>query len=137
MIFAIEGDMLLTHVWAVQLAGAKRFVFCPESELSKTAIRGDRNGANIDAFNTSSWGVAPAFDPSACFHAELAPGDLVYWPSRWLHQSFQEQRSVALSSFSIGKGLRDRFFESVKEHFSGLDGGLVAQMKACAHTLPE
>ena len=134
---ALHRDMLITHVWAVQLAGSKRFVFCPESELSNTAIPGDQHGANIDAFNTSSWRTAPAFDPSACFHAELAPGDLVYWPSRWLHQSFHEERSIALSSFSIGKGLRDGFFETVKEYFPGLDQGLVAQMKACAHALPE
>jgi hypothetical protein len=55
----------------------------------------------IDAFNASSWGAA--FAPVACVHAELAPGDLVYWPSRWYHQSLNAGRSVAYSSFALDR----------------------------------
>lgn len=37
----------------------------------------------------------------------------VHWPSRWLHQSLNTERSVAVSSFSLDEGLAEAFFESV------------------------
>jgi hypothetical protein len=118
----LHQDQLIAHVWGLQLAGKKRFVFCPESEISRCTA--PSTGATVDAFNSSSWtplppppppsaspaaaagssaaatapggggggvpSLFPDFQPSACYHVSLEAGDLVYWPSRWLHQSYQQ-----------------------------------------------
>lgn len=158
----MHQDQLIAHVWGVQLAGRKRFVFCPESELSRCT---SPSGVTVDAFNSSTWGTAEKsmdshslsstgsaetngavkqdgsfsrFRPSACYHVSLEPGDLVYWPSRWLHQSYQQERSVALSSFSLGKQIASGFFKSMEQYFAGaLDPKMVARMKNCSDSLPE
>ena len=140
---AMHQDQLIAHVWGLQLAGRKRFVFCPESELPRCITP---NGATVNAFNSSTWGehaargaaTFSAFRPAACFHVSLEPGDLVYWPSRWLHQSYQEERSVALSSFSLGTDISAGFFESVERYFAGgVEQRLVAKMRDCSALLPK
>ena len=139
----MHQDQLIAHVWGLQLAGRKRFVFCPESELPRCVAA---NGATIDAFNSSTWGkhatpgaaTFSAFRPAACFHVSLEPGDLVYWPSRWLHQSYQEERSVALSSFSLSKAISAGFFESMDRYFAGaIDPRLEDKMRTCSSLLPK
>jgi hypothetical protein len=151
----MHQDQLIAHVWGLQLAGRKRFVFCPESELPRCVAA---NGATIDAFNSSTWGTTgessnhvtsstediagandtDAFQPAACFHVSLEPGDLVYWPSRWLHQSYQEGRSVALSSFSLSKAISAGFFESMDRYFAGaIDPRLEDKMRTCSSLLPK
>jgi|EP01043_Picozoa_sp_COSAG02_P028446 hypothetical protein len=152
---AMHQDQLIAHVWGLQLAGRKRFVFCPESELPRCVAS---NGATVDAFNSSTWGTAAepakhdesstgdnadmtgisAFRPAACFHVSLEPGDLVYWPSRWLHQSYQEERSVALSSFSLSKNISAGFFESMDRFFAGaIEPRLAVKMRSCSKLLPK
>ena len=148
---AMHQDRLVAHVWGLQLDGRKRFVFCPESELQHCIAS---SGVTVDAFNSSTWGTQmltkddtnstsesgplPAFRPAACYHVSLEPGDLVYWPSRWLHQSYQQERSVALSSFSLGKNISSAFFASMDRFFENtVDASLVAQMRRCSSFLPE
>eukprot|EP01043_Picozoa_sp_COSAG02_P062049 COSAG02_NODE_8470_length_2561_cov_4.918765_2_plen_154_part_00 len=152
---AMHQDQLIAHVWGLQLAGRKRFVFCPESELPRCIAS---NGATVDAFNSSTWGTpaesanhetsstggnggangTAGFQPAACFHVSLEPGDLVYWPSRWLHQSYQEERSVALSSFSLSKNISAGFFESMNRYFAGaIEPRLADKMRTCSSLLPK
>ena len=137
---AMHQDQLIAHVWGLQLAGRKRFVFCPESELPRCI---SPNGATVNAFNSTTWNATPgvvsfsAFRPAACFHVLLEPGDLVYWPSRWLHQSYQQERSVALSSFSLSKSISAGFFESMEQRFTSVEQRLVAKMRNCSNVLPK
>lgn len=162
----MHRDMLAANVWAVQQSGRKQFVFCPE-ELARVVAASDGT-VLVDAFNASSWSNANLpvpFDPSACRHVELSAGDLVSWPSRWLHQSLNSKAvrhppplqpppsppppfeelpsrvgllSVAASSFSLDANSVEHFFESVSQYLtiSAELEPLVAKMKGCREQLP-
>jgi hypothetical protein len=114
----LHNDRLVANVFAVQQVGRKRFVFCPQSEeeqlLQSDGIR------MIDLFNASTWTDASRFEPLRCLHVELGPGDLVHWPSKWFHQSFQAERSVALSSFALDRTRFPDFLASATQYHTRL-----------------
>ena len=70
-----------THNWAIQLSGVKRFVFCEPGALSGAT------GNEFDAFDQNLDATRFETATGRCFRVLLEPGDLIYWPSRWWHQT--------------------------------------------------
>ena len=129
----MHNDRLHVDVWGVQREGSKRFIFCPP-HTEETLIASQGDGRLLDAFNASDW--PPQFDAYECAYAKTNPGDLIYWPSKWFHQTSQLVRSVGLSSFSLTAQNFPLFIKSAEEHFEN-DPELLQKMKKCAPLLPQ
>ena len=69
-----------THNWAIQLSGVKHFVFCEPGALSGATTEFDAFDHDLDATRFES-------AIGRCFRVVVRPGDLIYWPSRWWHQT--------------------------------------------------
>ena len=84
----LHHDNLYAHVWGVQLQGKKEFVFCPPENWKEIGVESKYSEASpLDAFNPD-FEKFPNFDKAECVHVVANPGDLVYWPSQWWHQSY-------------------------------------------------
>ena len=91
----MHSDMIRTHVWTAQLSGEKQAVFCPPG------------GKPFDAFSTNVPKVS-----EICLWTALQPGELLFWPSNWLHQTFNSRGpSVAVSGMAIPEGALSKQFE--------------------------
>jgi len=134
---SLHRDELVARVWAVQHAGRKRFVFCPPSEEDSVAVQLEEHEEMVNAFNASSWAViATKFQPAACYHTLVMPGDLVMWPSTWFHQSMNVGRSVGVSSFALTQQLFDEFLAAALSMQGEANGALLQKMVDCKSHLP-
>ncbi|GMI01874.1 hypothetical protein TrST_g10446 [Triparma strigata] len=98
----MHKDTIRTHVWTAQLEGEKQAVFCPPGSKK------------IEAF-----GETLSTDGSnSCLWAALQPGELLFWPSNWLHQTLNSiGPSVALSGMAVPDGeLAKEFLNTIKGH---------------------
>merc|ERR1712091_123143 len=100
----LHRDNLRNHVWGIQLSGTKSFTFCDPSMAHVYKIAGGLGDSSpINVYDKNVRRDWPVFSESGrCYQAELHQGDLVYWPSNWLHQSQNKKGlSIALSSMNI------------------------------------
>ena len=65
----------------IQLAGKKKWHICSPSEDANLYKAG-----NIDTFNPD-YEAYPNFREAKCFQFILSPGDVVYYPKNWWHQT--------------------------------------------------
>ena len=92
----MHSDMIRTHVWTAQIQGEKQAVFCPPGSKK------------FDAFSPT----IPHHDKSNCLWATLQPGELLFWPSTWRHQTFNAKGpSVAVSGMAVPEGELAKLFE--------------------------
>ena len=107
----LHHDNLNTHVWGFQLQGVKEFVFCPPDSSAHLGVTlGISEESTLNAFDPD-YTKYPDFKEAKCVHAVLRPGDMVYWPSQWWHQSLipEQETEVGLSVSLSGMHLDYRF----------------------------
>jgi len=125
-------DYLPTASYQVQLEGRKGWHLCSPSQDPFMYEAGD-----VDAFKPD-YGYWPDFKKASCLQTTLYPGDLVYYPENYWHQTLNlDTPSVALSS-SV---LRDTNFKAVaarlKEECDGAgaifpsDDGICDDLEGC------
>ena len=134
----LHRDNLQNNVWGLQLSGKKAFVFCEPMAHRAAAMgamgsmSGDSSG-HINTFDAAGAGgdggdegvkrraeVRATFEAKGkCWKVLLAPGDLVYWPSRWYHQSRNAadggMLSIALSSMNVPRFRRAKDAKDAKD----------------------
>jgi hypothetical protein len=100
-------DYLPTASFQVQLEGRKAWHICSPDQEAYMYEAGD-----VDAFKPD-YDYFPEFAKASCYQVTLTPGDLIYYPENYWHQTLNlDTPSVSLSS-SL---LRDTNFESVGAH---------------------
>ena len=134
----LHHDDLDTHVWGIQLSGSKSFVFCDPA-----AGKDERGGiytqseieqkSPVDGFAVDHGRFPDAVTDARCFHATARPGDLVYWPSRWWHQSKNNDGdvlSIALSGMHVNKRKLGDFLHKIQGHW-GIRGAFHGRVETC------
>ena len=85
----MHTDRAHAHVSMVQLKGPKQFVFCPPGMAKPfdafPFARSARSSQTKHTDGDTGDGMEPC--KPGCTSTQLNPGDLVYWPSWWWHQS--------------------------------------------------
>jgi len=78
----MHQDIYRTSLWSVQLEGYKRWYFCPPKH-SENVYKG-----KVDAFHPD-YEKHPLFRnaESECYDTIVKPGEIVFWPSVWFHQT--------------------------------------------------
>lgn len=102
-------DYLPTASFQAQLAGSKSWHICAPDQTPNMYNAGD-----VDAFypDYERW---PKFKDAACLQTVVTPGDVIYYPENYWHQTLNHDTfSVALSSSIILKSN----FEAVSERLS-------------------
>ena len=106
--FHMHVDFPALSNYHVQLRGAKHWALCPP-----IGDDGSNDGSNegeaychgaADAFappNVGTNAECPAFDNASCFDAVLRPGDGIFYPSLWYHQTRTLEKDTASLSRSL------------------------------------
>jgi histone arginine demethylase JMJD6 len=77
----LHKDTLHTASWQAQFSGEKRWHLCGPSEDSFMYKAGD-----VDAFSPD-YGRFPLFREASCLQVTVSPGDVIYYPKDWWHQT--------------------------------------------------
>ncbi|GMI09319.1 hypothetical protein TrVE_jg747 [Triparma verrucosa] len=120
----MHSDMIRTHVWTAQIEGEKQAVFCPPGSKK------------FDAFSTT----VPHDDRGDCLWAALQPGELLFWPSTWRHQTFNSQGpSVAVSGMAVPEGDLAKLFDiTISRHpMLKMKKGLAKNIHRCSKEAAE
>ena len=133
----LHHDDLDTHVWGIQLSGSKSFVFCDptggKDGRGDVYASGGEQSSPIDGFAVDHERFPDAVASARCFHATARPGDLVYWPSRWWHQSKNNDGdvlSIALSGMHVNLRKIGEFMHKVRGHWN-IRGEFSIKVEAC------
>ncbi len=86
----LHQDIYWSSAWNAQMVGRKRWRFCPpEDEALVYRGRVDTFAPDLDAF--------PLFARARCYEGTAGPGDIVFLPSRWWHQTCALDCGLALT----------------------------------------
>lgn len=91
-------DVLQTGSWQLQIIGSKVWHLCGPQESAYMYDAGD-----VDTFNPD-YDRFPAFQKATCFEAEVKPGELIYYPRDYWHQT----RNIVTPSVSISGTIVDK-----------------------------
>jgi len=132
----LHHDNLHSHVYGIQLQGKKEFIFCsPDSWKDIGVPFQESEASKMDAFHPDLKKF-PNFEKAGCVSVTLNPGDLVYWPSMWWHQSFVPAQttagglSVSLSGMHLDK-LKSWESRQNMLNMWRLDPALVRRVEKC------
>ena len=84
-----HADTLSTGSWQVQLAGKKKWHICPPSEAGRMYKAGD-----VDAF-APDYEAFPEFINASCYQVTLQPGDFIFYPHNYWHQTLNLNQFTA------------------------------------------
>lgn len=100
-------DTLQTSSWQVQLVGRKRWHICPPSQDPYLYKAGEVNTFNPDYIRY------PLFRQARCYEDILQPGDVVYYPKNYWHQTLNlDTPTVSLTgTLATGNCYREVFNE--------------------------
>lgn len=121
----MHRDNLRTHVWSAQLEGEKQMVACKGSKGSSAKQRATWQSkfsdvALIDAFRPIDHEHFPDFVSADCVWAAAEPGDLLFWPSNWYHQTLNANgTSIAVSGMALDGLVASEFLSGVRRHPGG------------------
>jgi hypothetical protein len=129
-------DTLQTSSWQAQLVGRKRWHICPPSQdpyLYQAGV--------VDTFNPD-YAHYPLFRQAHCYEDTLNPGDVMYYPKNYWHQTLNlDTPTVSLTgTLATGNCHRDVFLELKKEcdgkgRIFVPDDALCANIDRCATLL--
>ena len=102
----IHRDITPLSSWQLLLSGEKKFLFCPPNfSMNSSSFRDDISEIIF----------------SECQQTTISPGDLIYYPKFWYHQTLNtESHTVAISDFVLNDKDPNSDFESFihnKYHF--------------------
>ena len=92
----LHRDRLPLGSWHQQVSGRKRFLLCPPGP-SHAYCEGAVDGFNPDVLACPTFGARA----SSCVEYELQPGDSLYYPEYWWHQT----RTLDALTLSISRSL--------------------------------
>jgi len=119
-------DTLQSSSWQVQIVGRKRWHLCAPTEDGFLYRAGD-----VDAFNPD-YVRYPLFLQARCYEAILEPGDAIYYPKNYWHQTLNlDTPTVSLTgTLATGNCHRDTFRE-LKAECDGKARIFVAEPALC------
>ncbi len=89
--FHLHQDLAMTSAWNVQLSGTKEWLFFGPEE-SENLYYGE-----VDAFRPDPVRY-PNFLPERAWRTVVRPGELIFTPSGWWHQTRHSQPGIALTA---------------------------------------
>lgn len=107
-------DIALTAAWNVQVVGRKRW------RLFDPADHGRMYGGKVDAFAPDLTRF-PLFARARALECELGPGEAIFTPSRWWHQTLSLDEGIAVTSNYVD----ETNYEVVLEWLKGRRGFLL------------
>lgn len=110
----LHKDKSCSPSWQVQLRGRKKWTLCPNTQSRFLSIR-------QDTFNKKTL-TDPAFSQALCGQVTVNPGELLYYPGYWWHQTWQLERpTIAYTGALVGTETnRDDIGQDKRGHASFL-----------------
>lgn len=115
--FRMHVDLAQTAAWNCQLTGLKKWLLW-SPEQSELVYGGEVDGFSPD-FDTY-----PEFRKAQALEATMGPGDLIFTPSGWWHQTQNLETGLALTANFVNSSNYQRVLKWLEEVGIHLDIGL-------------
>ncbi|MCA9793195.1 MAG: cupin-like domain-containing protein [Candidatus Eremiobacteraeota bacterium] len=106
--FKMHQDVGMTSAWNVQLSGSKEWVFFPPEDTPYLY------GGEVDAFNPDHKKF-PRYAQATPWTATVRPGELMFTPSAWWHQTRHLETGVALTANYVDRSNHKQVLEWLEE----------------------
>eukprot|EP00932_Pfiesteria_piscicida_P010666 SRR837773.2166.p1 GENE.SRR837773.2166~~SRR837773.2166.p1 ORF type:complete len:311 (+),score=80.28 SRR837773.2166:102-935(+) len=98
-----EGTKMFFHKdgtaassWQAQILGKKKWTLCPNTESDKLDVK-------INTYDQKEYDKFPRFADALCGQVTVNPGEMIYYPAYWWHQTLQlETPSVGYTGALVG-----------------------------------
>ncbi|KAL1496394.1 hypothetical protein AB1Y20_016349 [Prymnesium parvum] len=82
----LHPDTLRTSSWQMQLRGRKRWHLCPGEGGPEAAAHRYCSAADVDTFDPD-YSKCPSFKKATCYEGVLSPGEVLFYPEDYWHQT--------------------------------------------------
>jgi len=142
----LHADTLGTSSWHTQVRGRKRWHLCPGTKkpyhtnaehLKNPQMQSYCGAAGIDTFDPD-YRACPSFREANCFETILHPGETLYFPSNWWHQTVAlDAGTVSVSGTLVTQGNGEIVANEIQDDCNGANRVIpAASTRLCAALRP-